>query len=384
MHILHIANSYGGTEVYKNLFMALDRLGVRQTVFVPLNPNNHNRIGNQLIDFEVQNSKIIYSTALKKRHKFFYSDKIKTIVHEIEKEVDLETVDYVHGHTLCVDGAAAYKIWKKLCIPFGCAVRNTDVNTYYKKFPWKKSFYTKILLKAKNIFFISPIYLKQFIANQVPDSIHSTIEDKAFLIPNGIDSFYLECRSAVQKTISAPIRLVFVSAFKKGKGLIETIQAVNRLRDDGIDIVLKAIGRGLPGRGYDAEYIQKVEEAANGNPWIELCDYMGKEDLIKELSKQDIFIMPSKPETFGLVYVEALSQNLPIIYTKGQGFDGFYPDGKVGYSTIFGDVDDIVEKIKLIIKNYDQLSNTISQIELDELFDWNHVAKKYVSKYEQR
>ena len=85
MHILHIANSYGGTEVYKNLFMALDRLGVRQTVFVPLNPNNHNRIGNQLIDFEVQDSKIIYSTALKKRHKFFYSDKIRTIVHEIEK-----------------------------------------------------------------------------------------------------------------------------------------------------------------------------------------------------------------------------------------------------------------------------------------------------------
>ena len=79
MHILHIANSYGGTEVYKNLFMALDSLGVRQTVFVPLNPNNHNRIGNHLIDFTVKDSKIIYSTVLKKHHRFIYFCKISTI-----------------------------------------------------------------------------------------------------------------------------------------------------------------------------------------------------------------------------------------------------------------------------------------------------------------
>ena len=33
--------------------------------------------------------------------------------------------------------------------------------------------------------------------------------------------------------------------------------------------------------------------------------------------------MPSTGETFGLVYIEALSQSLPIIYTKGDGVYGF-------------------------------------------------------------
>ena len=42
-----------------------------------------------------------------------------------------------------------------------------------------------------------------------------------------------------------------------------------------------------------------------------------------------VFAMPSIFETFGLVYLEALSQNLPVVYTKGQGIDGMF-DNTVG------------------------------------------------------
>jgi len=44
--ILHITNSYGGTSVYYNLYDNLDKLGVRQKIFVPLNAKNRNRVGN--------------------------------------------------------------------------------------------------------------------------------------------------------------------------------------------------------------------------------------------------------------------------------------------------------------------------------------------------
>lgn len=39
-------------------------------------------------------------------------------------------------------------------------------------------------------------------------------------------------------------------------------------------------------------------------------------------AESDIFVMVSHSETFGLVYIEALSQGLPILYTRGQGIDG--------------------------------------------------------------
>ena len=35
--------------------------------------------------------------------------------------------------------------------------------------------------------------------------------------------------------------------------------------------------------------------------------------------ENDIYVMPSIIETFGLVYAEAMSQGLPVIYTRGQG-----------------------------------------------------------------
>ena len=39
--------------------------------------------------------------------------------------------------------------------------------------------------------------------------------------------------------------------------------------------------------------------------------------------------MPSKYETFGLVYPEAMSRGIPIVYTKNQGFDKYFEDGEI-------------------------------------------------------
>ena len=107
LHILHIANSYGGTEVYTNLIKSLDHLGVKQTIFVPLNPKNQNRIGNHMVPFSVSGSSIIYSTILKTYHRYFYTAKISKITKEIEKKIDLSRVDLIHAGLFCSDGAVA-------------------------------------------------------------------------------------------------------------------------------------------------------------------------------------------------------------------------------------------------------------------------------------
>ena len=91
--------------------------------------------------------------------------------------------------------------------------------------------------------------------------------------------------------------------------------------------------------------------------------------------------MVSKPETFGLVYVEALSQHLPIIYAKGQGFDGFYPDGYVGYPAEAGNSEDIANKIELLIKNYAAIERNVEALDLYIDFSWSNIAKKYLSIY---
>jgi glycosyltransferase involved in cell wall biosynthesis len=42
------------------------------------------------------------------------------------------------------------------------------------------------------------------------------------------------------------------------------------------------------------------------------------------MNKAIALVMPSKRESFGLVFVEALFAGLPIIYPKGAGVDGYF------------------------------------------------------------
>jgi len=89
--------------------------------------------------------------------------------------------------------------------------------------------------------------------------------------------------------------------------------------------------------------------------------------------------MPSLHETFGLVYIEAMSQGLPLIYSKGEGIDGYFKEGKVGYSVNFKDINDIIEKIELILDNYNNISKNCN--DLVEKFSWERVAQTYNHVY---
>ena len=95
--------------------------------------------------------------------------------------------------------------------------------------------------------------------------------------------------------------------------------------------------------------------------------------------ENDIFVMPSITETFGLVYPEAMSQGLPLIYTRGQGFDGQLEDGKVGYSVDCDNPKEIAERIVDITKEYNQLSsNSIANC---NRFSWNNIIDSYEKIY---
>jgi len=51
-----------------------------------------------------------------------------------------------------------------------------------------------------------------------------------------------------------------------------------------------------------------------------------------------------------------MSQGLPVIYTRGQGFDGQFSEGEVGYSVDPNSPDEIASKIKAVLGDYERLS----------------------------
>ena len=68
--------------------------------------------------------------------------------------------------------------------------------------------------------------------------------------------------------------------------------------------------------GSGGSYAKKIKRLVG--VYSEFVSYLpetnDKNKLLEHYRSCDIFIMPSKTETFGLVYVEAMSQGLPCLY----------------------------------------------------------------------
>ena len=114
-------------------------------------------------------------------------------------------------------------------------------------------------------------------------------------------------------------------------------------------------------------------------PFVKYLGCLEKENLITVYRKADIFIMPSLTESFGLSYVEAMTQGLPVIYTRNQGFDGQFAEGMVGFHVNPKDIEDIYSKILMILLNYAEISNNCL-VESDK-YNWDVIADKYIDIY---
>lgn len=79
----------------------------------------------------------------------------------------------------------------------------------------------------------------------------------------------------------------------------------------------------------------------------------------------DIFIMPSRKETYGMVTVEAMLSGVPIIGTNAGGTVDLLENGKLGQLYSFGDANELKEKIENIVLekyNFSEISKEAKRI----------------------
>lgn len=105
-----------------------------------------------------------------------------------------------------------------------------------------------------------------------------------------------------------------------------------------------------------------------------------KEEISRIMNKMHVFSLVSHHESFGLVYLEALTQNLPVLYTKNEGFDKYFVDGTVGYSVNSKDGIDLIKKTNMIIDNYSQIQNNLNELN-KEAFSWEQNAEYHNEVY---
>lgn len=371
MKILHICNDFSYSKVHTNLYYALDMLGVKQIIYHPLRTKQN--VGKNVFSFKVEESRLIYSDLLRKYHRVLFRKKIDFLYQSLKSQIDLSKLTMQHATTLFSDGALAYKIYKKYKIPYTVTLRNTDVNLFLKFRPDLYSLAGKILRNADNVIFISPSLKTLFFKNIYFSGIEKDIYRKIHVIPNGIDNYWIQ--NIKKPSLRDSINFLFIGRFDTNKNVLNLIQALENCRNIFPQIQVKLVGGG--GNLHD-KVLKKIE----GKDWIEFLGPIYEKEILKEKFRScDFFAMPSIYETFGLVYIEALSQGLPILYTKGQGVDGVI-DGKVGVSTSPLSVSRIETALKELIEERYELVGNIAKLDFSQ-FNWNNIAKIYYNLLER-
>ncbi len=365
MNILYICTYYHRAMVFRDSMNYLEKEGNRVLAF-------NAAVKGAKIDEKykgIMDNKVVHAECFYSFDRYLYFVKQRKIRKSICEKVDLASWDVIHSHTLFNGGWAAYQISRRYDIPYIVSVRNTDVNAFLK-YSFFKGIARKIVQNASAIMFLSESYKNKFL-EIVYDGKNNTIIDKCFVIPNGLEPFWIENVFQARRSVHQPLRLLCVGKIDKNKNVFATVGALNKLIERGWDANLVYIGQIV-----DKDVMNYLESA----PRVSVIPYLKKEQLIDYYRESDIFVMPSFKESFGRVYAEAMTQGVPVIYTRGQGFDDNFPRGYVGYDVDPNNCIEIADAIESIVKDYPIISNNC--IESCKAFNWDRITEKLLDMYE--
>jgi glycosyltransferase involved in cell wall biosynthesis len=366
MKVLHLCNDYLGSKVHANLYAALYRLEVEQVLYFPLRRSNTMHALPDIVGIET-----VTGFHLKKYHKIFFRKKIADLYHDLFIKIDFKDIDVIHATTLFSDGALAYKVFKNTGIPYVLAVRTVDVDWFLKLRPDLLVMVKAILLNAASIIFISDALKDNFFKNPFIKTFMPKIISKSKVIYNGIDQYWIEHKTEIQSI--RPTKILYVGYFDNNKNVLRLVQAFLLLKKEFPNLELNLVGGN---KGAQLGHIKSIANSQNNGVCF-LGPIYDKEKLLKIYRANHIFAMVSKRETFGLVYLEALTQGLPLLFTKSQGVDGIFKE-RIGEAVIPTSVNSIKKGLKKIIVNYGQYNTQIDFFD----FDWTGIAQKYYSIYD--
>lgn len=369
MKVLYITSDYSG--VHKTLVEHLASIGNSVTVYIPFNKALAHRINEH---YEFPNVKFYACAIQSYLDRFLYHNKIKKLVnHILSQDINWLDLDIIHAATCCVEGAIAYELSKIKNIPYIAAIRNTDLNVYFRYMVWNRSFFKKIIDNSEKIVLISPSY-----RNKTTSYINRSNSSKITFIPNGINVVFLNNKQSI-KHISdkSTINIVYTGEITPNKNIIRLCYATKSLIEAGYNLNLTIIGKG---KNDHIKTLNALEKLSDRFTWLKILPKQDYNNLIGLYKDSHIFAMVSHHETFGLVYIEALSQKLPILHSIGEGIDGVFKPNTVGIGVHSNNLSSIISGLEHIILNYASMQNNIDALDISQ-YSWTSIAESYTRLY---
>ena len=192
------------------------------------------------------------------------------------------------------------------------------------------------------------------------------------VVLSGIDESLIPSSDFIEKKISKKsetLKIVYAGNLIKLKNVDVLIKA---LQQTEIDYQCEIIGDGIE--------MENLKALAKHNPKIIFRGRLSREVTIEKMRGADVFVMVSSPETFGLVYLEAMAQGCITVGSRGEGIDGVIVNGENGFLIRPGNVDELSNCIKMISTMHEDDKRRIilsAYYDAESMTDYN-MADKYL------
>lgn len=363
MKVLHICSTYIDRPFYKTMFDSLSKQGVDNIVYVP-----------RWSDKKTDDNVLVISRKFNKFEKLLYWGEQRYIYNDIVSRIAVDNIDCVHVHRILYGGYAALKIKEKYGIPYIVTFQNSDIYGMFRNVGVYRNHCLEIMSKAEKVIFFSNTYQQHVIAKYKDENIKSFIKANSDILTLGINSVFLNNinKPKLRNSEDKKLKILCVAEIDENKNSSTLIKACKELYRRGYNVSLSLLGKIKN---------EKVYENAVSNGFVMYLGVKPIEEVVEVMRKSDVFVMPSIHESFGLVYAEAMTQGIPVVYTRGQGFDGQFNDGEVGYAVNCFDYKEIADKVELILSDYNNISARC--IERSQRYSWDNINKIYKEIYDQ-
>ncbi len=163
------------------------------------------------------------------------------------------------------------------------------------------------------------------------------------IVANGVDT---DAFTVANIPDGGVLRLLCVARLIERKGQHHLIQAVRRLREEGMDVTLDLVGTG-DAQSANEQLARALEVAER----VKFVGYVPREKIAQQYANAHVFVLASYNEGMSVATLEAMAAGLPLVVTRTPGTKELVQENGNGLLFDWGDVDALTAHLKGLALN---------------------------------
>jgi len=282
--------------------------------------------------------------------------------------------DLVHAHDWMV-GAAAEAIASALGLPVVATIHATEYgrhgglhNELQRTIHGREA---RLVQLARRV-----ICCSRYMADEVRRLFG--VDTKVRVIPNGVNVAGLRCPPEEPVARSPEPTLLFMGRLVPEKGVQVLLEAVRLLRGKFPGLRLVVAGRGP----YEA-HLRHLTRAYGPEKAVTFTGFVDGLERNRLLAQAHVGVFPSFYEPFGIVALEAMAVNLPVVVGDTGGLIDVVEHGCDGFRVPPGRADLLAYYIGLLLENpvLGQEMAARAAKKIETVYDWHRIAEQTLEVY---